>query len=271
MKRVRLLVGVLLVLLMLGSVVSPTLAVNVEQKTPACPSCSEAVTGKSKIVVIEAKGIERNTILAKALKSEDMRKIMDELTKKGYTLNLSSAKIGKIITQNRIAEVAVIPMKSKQGEVRLIYVSVNGTVKVRAVEAIEKSDPKQIIVYRIENGKIESYALQIKGEGCTETCGLICGMSSATICLILCAVVADNPACDIGCSIVMGGICGAVCDQWCTGNINPCDAGCGAFCSGMCAGVCIGITKWLGVPELTYFCEKYACSPACTGVCEVIC
>ena len=38
MKRVRSLMGILLVLVMLGSVVSPALAVNVEQKTLACPS-----------------------------------------------------------------------------------------------------------------------------------------------------------------------------------------------------------------------------------------
>ena len=74
--------------------------------------------------------------------------IRDELARKGYTFDLPNAKVGKIITQNRIAEVAVIPMKSKQGETKLICVSVNGIVKVRAVEAIEKSDPKRITVYK---------------------------------------------------------------------------------------------------------------------------
>ncbi len=101
MKRVRLLVGVLLVLVMLGSVVSPALAVNVEQKTPACPSCSEAVTGKSKIVVIEAKGLERNTILAKALKSEDMRKIMVKFTKIRVLLTYQTPRLVKL--SHRIA------------------------------------------------------------------------------------------------------------------------------------------------------------------------
>jgi hypothetical protein len=204
---------------------------------------------------------------------------MDMLVKKGYTLDLLNAKVGKVVTQNRIAEVAVIPMKSKQGEARLIYVSVNETVKVSAVEAVEKTSPKQIIIYRVVNGKIDKYAVQITGDSCTSTCGLICGMSSATICLIMCGVIcapgAENPICDIGCdiacSIAMGGICGATCDYWCTGNVNPCDAGCGAFCSGMCSSVCIGITRKLGVPELSYFCEKYAYSPACTGVCDVVC
>ncbi len=268
MKGIKSVIGILLVLVMLGSVVSPVFAVNVEQKQANFPITT---TKMPKITVVPITGVGKNEVLAKALSVKKLKSIMDMLVKKGYKLDLLNAKVGKIIVNNRVADVAVIPMKSKQGEARLIYVSVNGSVKVSAVEALEKVNPKQIIIYRIVNGKIDKYAVQITGDSCTSTCGLICGMSSATICLILCAVVAENPACDLVCSIAMGGICGAACDYWCTGNVNPCDVGCGAFCSGMCSSVCIGITSKLGVPELSYFCEKYACSPACTGACNAVC
>jgi len=63
--------SVLLVMTMLGSVVSPALAASTEQKVPACPSCSKVTTGKSKVTVVEINGIEKNEILAKALKNED--------------------------------------------------------------------------------------------------------------------------------------------------------------------------------------------------------
>ena len=268
MKRVRLVVGILLVLVMLGSVVSPALAMNVEQKQVNFPI---ATTKMPKITVIPITGVKKNEVLAKALSVKKLKGMMGLLVKKGYKLDLLNAKVGKIIVNNRVADVAVIPMKSKQGEARLIYVSVNGSVKVSAIEALEKVNPKQIIIYRIVDGKIDKRIIKITGDSCTSTCGLICGMSSATICLILCAVVAENPVCDLVCSIAMGGICGAACDLWCTGNVNPCDAGCGAFCSGICSSVCSAITERLGVPELSYFCETYACSPACTGACDVVC
>jgi len=52
------LVGVLLVLVMLGSVVSSALAVSTEQKSPMCLSCSKVTTGKPKVMVVEINSIE---------------------------------------------------------------------------------------------------------------------------------------------------------------------------------------------------------------------
>lgn len=73
-------------------------------------------------------------------------------------------------------------------------------------------------------------------------------------------------------SIAMGGIVGAACSYWCTGNIDPCSAGCGGFCAGTCSGICAALLIWLGLPaNLSYFCDRYACVPACTGACETVC
>lgn len=259
MKKV---VGVLLALVILGNLVMPAMAAEVgatNDVKPACPACSQNV------VAIEVKGLEKSFILAKALNDKNLKRVSDMLTKKGYKLRTSDAKVSKFVYDGRTAEVAVIPMKSKQGEARLIYVSVNGIVRVRAIEAIEKSDPKKITVYRVVNGKVESYTLQVKGDDCNSACGLICGMSSATLCLIICAFVAENPLCDVTCAVLWGAACGAACSYVCTGNVSPCDTGCGAFCSGLCSAAC---TK---MGPLAYFCSKYACSPACTGACGAIC
>ena len=54
--KVRSLIGMLLVLVMFGGLISPALAVDAKQN--ACPSPSEVITGKSKVKVIE-NGIEK--------------------------------------------------------------------------------------------------------------------------------------------------------------------------------------------------------------------
>ncbi|WP_290623433.1 MULTISPECIES: hypothetical protein [unclassified Archaeoglobus] len=62
----------------------------------------------------------------------------------------------------------------------------------------------------------------------------------------------------------MGSLVGVACNYWCTGNVDPCSGG---FCAGTCSAICIRLVG----PELAYLCEKYACVPACTGACEVVC
>ena len=82
MKRVRLLIGALLILVTLGSIVSPALAVSIEQKSSVCLSCSKVTTGKSKVTVVEINGIEKNEILAKALKNKDVKKLVSILARR---------------------------------------------------------------------------------------------------------------------------------------------------------------------------------------------
>ena len=65
--KVRSVIGVLLVLVMLGSVVSPALAVNVEQKQVNFPITT---TKMPKITVVPIIGVEKNEVLAKAFKRQ---------------------------------------------------------------------------------------------------------------------------------------------------------------------------------------------------------
>ncbi len=112
MKVIGSVVSLLLVLVMLGSVVSPALATNVGQKVPACPSRSKLTVKKPKVVVVEINGIEKNEILAKALKDKDSRILENFMKNRGYRSELLKSKVRKIITKNAIVTVAVIPFSS---------------------------------------------------------------------------------------------------------------------------------------------------------------
>ncbi len=105
----------------------------------------------------------------------------------------------------------------------------------------------------------------ITDDACTSSCGLICSLSTTPFCFLLCGIVAENPLCGITCSILWGGACGFGCSVACTGTTDLCSVGCGGFCAGLCSAAC---TK-LG--PFSFFCEEYACAPACTGACEVVC
>ena len=100
---------------------------------------------------------------------------------------------------------------------------------------------------------------------CTTSCGLICSLSTTPFCFLLCGIVAENPLCGITCSILWGGACGFGCSVACTGTTDLCSVGCGGFCAGLCSAAC---TK---MGPFSFFCEEYACAPACTGACEVVC
>ncbi|WP_456468385.1 hypothetical protein [Archaeoglobus sp.] len=98
---------------------------------------------------------------------------------------------------------------------------------------------------------------------CTDACSIVCSMSGATVCFIICNI-ASVSGCSFICSFLWGAGCAATCSYYCTGNIDLCSAG----CSGVCAGICAGQCGKLG--PLSYFCDKYACAPACTTVCGPI-
>ncbi|MEM3927660.1 MAG: hypothetical protein QXD49_08565 [Archaeoglobaceae archaeon] len=75
---------------------------------------------------------------------------------------------------------------------------------------------------------------------CTDASSFVCGMAEVTACFIICNLASIG-----GCSWI-------------------CAATCSGFCSGMCSIQC----GRLG--PLAYFCEKYACAPACATVCGPI-
>ncbi|AAB89685.1 predicted coding region AF_1568 [Archaeoglobus fulgidus DSM 4304] len=131
----------------------------------------------------------------------------------------------------------------------------------------------RVVEMELEEYNVEGYGWTlIIDDECTSACSLILGMAGATVCLIICSVTNVGAlACGVICSVAWGAASGTACSYWCTGNLDPCSAGCGGFCSGVCSGACSALLSRLGLTSLTYFCEKYACAPACTGACESVC
>lgn len=167
MKSLRRVLALLLVLVMLGSVVSPALAVNVEQKTPACPSCSKLTTGNSKVAVVEINGIERNEILAKVLKNKDVKKIVNILTTKGYVLDLLKVRVYEILLSNgnKIMYI-LIPVKTYNSNIKsgLAVIKSEKDVKIFGWVAEIINDKTKLILYKIENNKLVTYSMLTKSK-----------------------------------------------------------------------------------------------------------
>lgn|GEM_PF-2363535 len=113
-KRVT---ALLLVLVMLSSAISPAMAAN-----EGCPACGKnPANPNAKVAVIEVKGLEKNKALAKALKNEDVKKLMDELVKKEHKPELAKAVVSKIIGKYGEATYVFIPFKAKGCEAGIGY------------------------------------------------------------------------------------------------------------------------------------------------------
>jgi len=87
--------SMLLVLIMVGSVVSPALAVNIEQKTPTCPIVGNSLS-KDDIKITELKNADK--IIIKSLNDEGVRKIEKKLESSGF--RFKNAKVYEISTKD---------------------------------------------------------------------------------------------------------------------------------------------------------------------------
>jgi hypothetical protein len=213
--------ALLLVFVMLSSVAT-VMAANANEKT--CKSCS-LKDKNAKVVVIEVKGLKKNEALAKALKNEDVKKLMDELTKKGHKPKLAKAIVNKIIGKYGEAVYVSIPFKAGKGykEAGLVYVVTESGSKAFAVETYEKDRIKHSTVYYVDlNGNIA--VLQVSTRSCLEECTVDC---------VLCCVC-DNPNC---------GICGGAANTFCAINCIGCAVEKNPW---MCAGCAVCSVCYLG-------------------------
>ena len=142
----------LLVLVMLSGVVSPVMAAN------TCSACGKnSANPNAKVAVIEVKGLEKNKALAKALNDEDVKKLMNELVKKGHKPELAKAVVSKIIGEYGEATYVFISFKASKGykKVGLAYVIAENGCRALAVETYEKNGRNYANAYYIDaNGNI---------------------------------------------------------------------------------------------------------------------
>ncbi len=220
MKRARWLVGVLLVLVMLGSVVSPALALSTGGGMATCPSCLKVTTGKSKVAVIEVTGIEKNEILAKALKNEDVKRLAEVLVKNGHRQELAQAEVVRVVSKFGEATVVKIPFKGKNGlQSEVVTVISSEGVENYAWEAYISKNGVAVKVYYVNaNGKLVTVKSSSDFGGCLYECvggrqgiascigscaGCIAAAETGNIWAIIascvpCAVCLDTTACCVG-------------------------------------------------------------------------
>ena len=201
------LASVFLVLVVLSSVVSPALAASIEQK--ACPSCSKA--GNSKIAVVDVIGIEKNEIIAKALKNKDVRKLANMLGREDIT----NIRVKRVYTSFGSATIVAIPIKTKNGRIAevAIILTKEGT-KIYAVELLRNGNKITGKLYYIDSEGNVRYKLLsddfwsclyncvggLAGIGsCAATCARCAGSEGGDIWdCILCAICLGNAGCCVG-------------------------------------------------------------------------
>ena len=124
-------------------------------------------------------------------------------------------------------------MKTKSGEIKLLYISAKGYVKVGAVEVFKEKDANQIRVYYVDGGEVKRYSIKGFSEcnNCVWPCTFQCiaqdcapytpGVCSLCHPLLQCclpAPVLDNPCC-AGAIICYGAIATG-CHLWCIYDCN---------------------------------------------------
>jgi len=180
----RKLICVLLVLVMLVSVVSPALATSTEQNL-TCPSCSKLTTGNSKVAVVEINGIEKNEILAKALKNKDVKKIANMLTRKGYMLDLLKVRVYEILLSdgNKVMY-TLIPVKTYNSNIKsgiAVIKSEKGVKIFGWIAEIINDKTTKLILYKIEDNKLVTYSMLTKSKQIitlSDTCSHECSSDS---------------------------------------------------------------------------------------------
>ena len=152
----RKVVSVLLVLVMLSSAVMPAMAAGNEE---VYEKCSRPANSESRdVAVLEVEGLEKAFLITDILKNEDVKKLKSALNI--GEIDLASAKAVKIMDTRGIAKTVVIPMKTKSGEIKLVYISAKGYVKVGAVEVFKEKDANQIRVYYVDGGEVKRYSIK---------------------------------------------------------------------------------------------------------------
>jgi len=146
-----------LVMAMLGSVVMPAMAVSkeLEEEYCKCSNLQEDMAG------IDVRGLEKSELVAKTLKDNDVQRLIELLSSKGYATDLKSARVGKIFSQNGVYKGVIIPMLSKNGKAELIYILANGVTRIGAVEVLSSGVNKTLTLYYIdENDNIKTVTVK---------------------------------------------------------------------------------------------------------------
>lgn len=225
-KGVRKVVALLLVLAMLGTIVSPAVAAEQDQKD-TCSTCRGGTcpSGNSDVTIIDVEGPAKNKKIAKALKDSDVKKIIAKLKENGHKVNLGKAVVKEVISDNSKVSQVIIPLKAADGYEKAVLeyaVTENGQDRAFAMETYKKNGENYASAYYVDvDGNVvvqsgdEEYWICVGiclGQFCAENYAYcqICGYN-CYICIAapdpvfcgLCLVCLGAPAayCGIDCAV----------------------------------------------------------------------
>ncbi len=201
-------VALLVVLVVLGNIIMPAMAVS--NKQTECRSCNSCSNLENKnVAVFELKGLEKNKVLAKALTNEDVKKLIGVLAKKGYKQDLTKTRISKIFTSYGTGLLVVIPFKVEHNKLAGVIAFISdGHIESYAIELQKKSDVVLKKIYYVDSDGNLRVTTTTSG---FSTCLWACIGWEVPACAITCAACGPNPlgiAACIGCALCIGkGMC----------------------------------------------------------------
>lgn len=196
----RKVVALLMVLVMLGSVVTPAMAAGSEQ-TKACKSCNSCSNlEKINVAVFEVSGLEKNKSIEKAVKDKKVKRIMDELNSKGFIReNIKVYKVPVGAKGGSTSHVLVVEMtfKSEKGDERsLIY-------------AYNPKTGENVVILGLWSCAVCAAVIIGGGIGCAGVCivgGTLTLGAACIACIVAAGVVALCPCYDCCCATTGNGM-----------------------------------------------------------------
>jgi hypothetical protein len=171
-------------------------------------------------MVVEINSIEKNEILAKALKNKNVKRLIEVMAKNGYRQELAQAKVVRVVSEFGVATVVKIPFKGKNGlQSEVVTIMSPERIENYAWETYISKNGIAVKVYYVDaNGNLVTVKSLSDFGGCLYECvggrqGIAACIGSCAGCIaaaktgniwaiiascIPCAACLDTAACCVG-------------------------------------------------------------------------
>jgi|Deesub1362B_J571_1020462.scaffolds.fasta_scaffold10444_1 hypothetical protein len=119
---------------------------NEQAKCRSCNSCSNLEN--KNVAVFELEGLEKNKVLAKALKNKEAKKLIEVLVNKGYKPELAKATVKEVLREHGTFKYTFIPF-SRNGKIVSAGIGYIETNSIQTIVAVvtEKTENKVLVKY----------------------------------------------------------------------------------------------------------------------------
>ncbi len=208
MKKV---VGVLLVLVILGSIATPVVAARTAEDSYTCPSCSGVITIPNDVKSSIVRGSIAYLKAVQVFNSKDSLKLREQLKNLNLKPVYSEAIVQVVSHKGVTTEIVKIPLKGKKSGL-LVYVKNNYGEAI----GLGVFDESKVTIYLLENGQVKKIESVLKWnwpdkcEICKKVVSKLCDVFGGRACAQVCANICTklgNP----GAMVVCGIVCYAAC------------------------------------------------------------